>query len=266
MYLTQRYSDFFTVDHKGVPNTVLVREGTPAAKYYKNKSVAEQNSIDMTWSLLMQEEYKDLRSAICANPSELQRFRQLVVNSVMATDIMDKNLKQLRNARWDKAFAVKKEGFPEEDSHVSRNRRATIIIEHLIQASDVAHTMQHWQYVNTLRFLRPWIARRTHSPCFPGSIASGMNAFSWKWRRHTRKENRRSTPENFGTKANWAFSTSTCTFFDSIADHQKLHSMTQFSPTSACVLSLAKTASRLPRNLKTVACLVCQVASTWGMP
>ena len=95
----------------------------------------------------MQEEYKDLRNAICANQYELRRFRQLVVNSVMATDIMDKNLKQLRNARWDKAFAVKEEGFPEEDSQVARNRRATIIIEHLIQASDVAHTMQHWQYV-----------------------------------------------------------------------------------------------------------------------
>ncbi len=25
-----------------------------------------------------------------------------------------------------------------------RNRKATIVIEHLIQASDVAHTMQHW--------------------------------------------------------------------------------------------------------------------------
>jgi 3'5'-cyclic nucleotide phosphodiesterase len=24
------------------------------------------------------------------------------------------------------------------------NRKATIVIEHLIQASDVAHTMQHW--------------------------------------------------------------------------------------------------------------------------
>jgi 3'5'-cyclic nucleotide phosphodiesterase len=27
---------------------------------------------------------------------------------------------------------------------VDRNRKATIVIEHLIQASDVSHTMQHW--------------------------------------------------------------------------------------------------------------------------
>ena len=26
-----------------------------------------------------------------------------------------------------------------------RNRKATIVIEHLIQASDVSHTMQHWE-------------------------------------------------------------------------------------------------------------------------
>jgi hypothetical protein len=35
---------------------------------------------------------------------ERKRFRQLVVNSVMATD-MDKDLKILRNNRWAKAFS-----------------------------------------------------------------------------------------------------------------------------------------------------------------
>jgi hypothetical protein len=29
-------------------------------------------------------------------------------------------------------------------SHTAVNRKATIVIEHLLQASDVAHTMQHW--------------------------------------------------------------------------------------------------------------------------
>ena len=41
-----------------------------------------------------------LRSAICGTEDELSRFRKLVVNSVMATDIVDKELKQLRNERW----------------------------------------------------------------------------------------------------------------------------------------------------------------------
>lgn len=81
----------------------------------------------------------------------------------MATDIMDTDMKALRNARWDKAFSKK-----EKDDDV--NRKATIVIEQyvhffiveidlgpyflfltratvdkcsfsLIQASDVAHTV-----------------------------------------------------------------------------------------------------------------------------
>lgn len=54
---------------------------------------------------------------------------------------MDKDLKQLRNARWEKAFS---EASHSESSKVTVHRKATIVIEHLIQASDVSHTMQHW--------------------------------------------------------------------------------------------------------------------------
>ena len=32
----------------------------------------------------------------------------------------------------------------EEDLKSSVNRKATIVLEHILQASDVAHTMQHW--------------------------------------------------------------------------------------------------------------------------
>jgi hypothetical protein len=60
----------------------------------------------------------------------------------MATDVMDKELKKLRNQRWDKAFCATSP--QEEPQHANENRKATIVIEHLIQASDVAHTMQHW--------------------------------------------------------------------------------------------------------------------------
>jgi 3'5'-cyclic nucleotide phosphodiesterase len=61
----------------------------------------------------------------------------------MATDIMDKDLKQLRNNRWEKAFSDETK-MTKEEKKDNINRKATIVIEHLIQASDVAHTMQHW--------------------------------------------------------------------------------------------------------------------------
>ncbi|KAL7569394.1 hypothetical protein ACA910_010478 [Epithemia clementina (nom. ined.)] len=130
------------VDHPGVPNMQLVNEKSPLAVKYNGTSIAEQNSVDLSWGLLMDGRFEDLREIICCSKSEMARFRQLVVNAVMATDIMDGNLKSLRNQRWDKAFS---EGSRLGESRmVNTNRKATIVIEHLIQASDVAHTMQHW--------------------------------------------------------------------------------------------------------------------------
>jgi hypothetical protein len=144
-------------DHPGVPNAVLVQEDTPNARIYK-KSIAEQNSVDLVWGLLMAPEYAHLRACIYSNKEELRRFRQLVVNTVMATDIVDKELQALRKARWETAFSDKTESslaaaprpvdaLSSSSSSLeleSMHRKATIVIEHLIQASDVAHTMQHW--------------------------------------------------------------------------------------------------------------------------
>jgi hypothetical protein len=130
------------VDHTGVSNGQLIKENAHIATLYKNKSVAEQNSIDLTWDLLMSEEYSALRSCIYTDEMEFKRFRQLVVNTVLATDIFDKELSALRKNRWTKAF---KEVSLAESSTDAANRKATIVIEHLIQASDVSHTMQHWE-------------------------------------------------------------------------------------------------------------------------
>ena len=130
------------VDHTGVPNTQLIQENPTLAKYYKNKSVAEQHSVDLAWELLEDEAYTQLRGMIYQTECEKRRFRQLVVNSIMATDIMDKDLKEQRNARWERAFAEKTA--LNETPKETVDRKATIVIEHLIQASDVAHTMQHW--------------------------------------------------------------------------------------------------------------------------
>jgi hypothetical protein len=133
------------VDHTGVPNTTLINEKQAIAAVYNNKSVAEQNSVDIAWAILMDPEYDDLRATIYSDTSNLEHFRQLVVNSVMATDIMDKEGNAYRCAKWDKAF----KDANEVDSSITQldatNRKATIVIEHLLQASDVSHTMQHWQ-------------------------------------------------------------------------------------------------------------------------
>lgn len=131
------------VDHLGVPNTQLVKEGIDIAGLYNNKSVAEQNSIDLAWALLMLDRFELLRQAIYTTKAELKRFRQLIVNTILATDIMDKELQTIRRVRWDKAFSDAA-NFRNDTLKDATNRKATIVIEHLIQASDVSHTMQHW--------------------------------------------------------------------------------------------------------------------------
>ena len=118
------------VDHTGVPNATLVNENSYIAEIYKNKSVAEQNSVDLAWGLLMEPSYRELRNCLCATKDERERFRQLVVNAVMATDIADKELGAQRRQRWEKAFSDDKTTLSLKDIS---NRKATIVIEHLIQ-------------------------------------------------------------------------------------------------------------------------------------
>jgi hypothetical protein len=59
----------------------------------------------------------------------------------LATDILDKELQTLRKSRWDKAFNSQ---ISSSNKQEDINQKATVVIEHWIQASDVAHTMQHW--------------------------------------------------------------------------------------------------------------------------
>ena len=69
-----------TADHTCVPNATLVQENAKIAELYKQKSVAEQNSVDLAWDMLMDSKYSALQNVLYTNSSELERFRQLVVN------------------------------------------------------------------------------------------------------------------------------------------------------------------------------------------
>ena len=130
------------VDHTGVPNSRLCAESPQMAAVYKQKSVAEQNSLDLAWDMLQDDSFQELRSAIYTTPEEQQRFRQLVVNSVLATDMLDQELSAQRNERWQEAFSkIRVEAYSKKEL---LDRKATVVIEHLMQASDCAHTMQHW--------------------------------------------------------------------------------------------------------------------------
>ena len=118
------------LDHSGVPNATLVKEQDALAAKYKNKSVAEQNSVDLAWSLLMENnKYKDLRKCIYTTQTELERFRSIVINAVLATDIADKDLGAARKQRWNKAFKLgDAANHVDENPRDEVNRKATIVV------------------------------------------------------------------------------------------------------------------------------------------
>jgi 3'5'-cyclic nucleotide phosphodiesterase len=130
------------VYHKGCSNNQLAIEEPSLGIKYRNQSVAEQNSIDISWNLLMESRFDRLRSVIFGNQEGLMRFRQFIVNLVLATDIFDKRLNDMRKQRWIRAFSADEALRGHQDQ---ADRKATIVIVHLMQASDISHTMQHWQ-------------------------------------------------------------------------------------------------------------------------
>ncbi|KAG7348787.1 3'5'-cyclic nucleotide phosphodiesterase [Nitzschia inconspicua] len=133
------------VDHPGVSNGQLAQESPEVAEHYKNKSIAEQKSFDISWNLLMGDEFVDLRHAIFPRQADMFRFREVAVNIVLATDIFDKEMGDMRKERWKKVFGNNSSSkLLIEDNETIQNTRATIVLEHIIQASDVSHTMQHW--------------------------------------------------------------------------------------------------------------------------
>jgi len=128
------------MDHRGVPNSVLVREGDPMAAHYKNKSIAEQTALDMALTLLAEPTYEALCSYLFPTQDDLSRFRKLVINATMATDIADEELNRMRDQRWNDTFS---ESSCSADRY-STSKKATIIFELIAQASDVCEAMQDW--------------------------------------------------------------------------------------------------------------------------
>jgi hypothetical protein len=126
------------VDHRGISNEDLAKEEPDAVAQYKGKSITEQRSLDKAWKKLMEPQFENLRRCIYADKAEKKRFRQVVVNAVLATDIDDEELQALRMSRWEKTFGSNSI----DSSEKSMNQKATIVIECLMQSSDVFHTMQ----------------------------------------------------------------------------------------------------------------------------
>eukprot|EP00591_Stephanopyxis_turris_P009250 CAMPEP_0195512628 /NCGR_PEP_ID=MMETSP0794_2-20130614/4520_1 /TAXON_ID=515487 /ORGANISM="Stephanopyxis turris, Strain CCMP 815" /LENGTH=551 /DNA_ID=CAMNT_0040640457 /DNA_START=172 /DNA_END=1827 /DNA_ORIENTATION=+ len=92
------------VEHRGITNRQLVSESHPLAIRYNDQSVAEQNSLSVTFTLLTEPPFSELRSAIFQTPEEGHKFRQMLISLIMATDIANPERVQLGKSKWKEAF------------------------------------------------------------------------------------------------------------------------------------------------------------------
>jgi len=111
------------VEHQGVGNQQLVREMDPLAVKYDNVSVAENNSIAVSFVLLKADRFCKLRECMFGgaldsygyNKREEQvlrnvleqdecRFRQVVSNVIAATDIASADQRKTVQSRWEVAY------------------------------------------------------------------------------------------------------------------------------------------------------------------
>mmetsp|Transcript_23757 Transcript_23757/g.56090 ORF Transcript_23757/g.56090 Transcript_23757/m.56090 type:complete len:854 (+) Transcript_23757:377-2938(+) len=127
------------VDNAGITNDDIIRTDPETAAKYKNRSIIEQRSLDKAWNKLMEPSFVELRKFLYTDEAELKRFRQVMVNSILSTDIFDPELQELRRNRWEKTLSHLHDSSPQDV-----NRKATIVLEHLMQASDNFHTMSPW--------------------------------------------------------------------------------------------------------------------------
>ena len=91
----------------------------------------------------MKPRYEKLRSCIYENNVERKSFRSILVNAVMATDISNRELLQMRSDKWARVFPVNCNETPRE-SNSRIHERATALLETIIQVANVSHTMQDW--------------------------------------------------------------------------------------------------------------------------
>jgi 3'5'-cyclic nucleotide phosphodiesterase len=109
------------VDHKGVTNQQLVREADALALRYNDTSVQENNSLTTAFQMLLEDEYALLRACmfpamgdesanlVGSGPTSMddgsfQRFRSLVINLVLSTDIASPERAQLGKSVFKEAF------------------------------------------------------------------------------------------------------------------------------------------------------------------
>jgi hypothetical protein len=96
------------VEHTGVSNRQLVLECDELALMYNDQSVAEQRSLAIAFSMLMKKGFETLRDVLFQDRKEYMRFRKIVIDLVLCTDIASPERVQIVKSKWKEAFGDKR--------------------------------------------------------------------------------------------------------------------------------------------------------------
>ena len=142
------------VDHRGITNQQLVKEGDELAIMYNDQSVAEQRSISLAFSELMKKkppserepkedelsnmEYEHLCRVIFGKPSseEYRKFRRTVIDLVLATDIASPERVQIVKSKYKEAFGHASLNSPRNDTRASMSTNQRLIPIEAVQEDE----------------------------------------------------------------------------------------------------------------------------------
>ncbi|KAL7560186.1 hypothetical protein ACA910_016613 [Epithemia clementina (nom. ined.)] len=99
------------VEHQGIPNRQLAAENDRLAVLYNDQSIAENWSLYIAFSELLQDEFVELRQVLFgsdldspAHAEQYHNFRKMVINMVLSTDIASPERTQVGKSKWKEAF------------------------------------------------------------------------------------------------------------------------------------------------------------------
>jgi hypothetical protein len=92
------------VEHQGIPNRQLSIEEDELAILYNDMSIAEQRSLHIGFSTLLEDDFAELRAVMFSSNEVFLRFRKAVLNLVFNTDIASPERTQIAKSKWKEAF------------------------------------------------------------------------------------------------------------------------------------------------------------------
>jgi len=92
------------VDHRGIPNRQLALDEEDLAMKFNDQSIAENNSLFISFLELRKSKYDKLNKVIFPQRKDYRRFRLACINLVLSTDIASPERTQLGKSKWKEAF------------------------------------------------------------------------------------------------------------------------------------------------------------------